>query len=135
MDRAQRQGMLYVLMAVLGYSFLPTLTKRILAEGLTPLDIALWRFLFAAPLFWLVIRLRHIPAPTVALPRYRLVAMGAMLAVSALGAFSALQFLPASTFIVLFYTYPVIVAVICLFLGERLPTMGWFALGLTLLSR
>ncbi len=123
--------MLYVFMAVLGYSFLPTLTKFILADGLKPLDMAFWRFLFAAPAFWLVIAARRIPTPDVPLPRYRLLALGSIIAVSAVSAFFGLQYVPAATFVVLFYTYPSIVALLSVLLGERLPPIGWFALALT----
>lgn len=134
MDRTQREGTLYIFLAVLGYSILPTLTKLMLAAGLEPPDIATWRFLFAAPAMWLIIALGGNRSPTPSLPRVRLLAMGAMLAVTAMGAFFALTYLHPSTFIVLFYTYPAIVAVMMLMQGERLPPVGWFALAMTLVG-
>lgn len=39
MDRTQRDGTLFILMAVLGYSFMPILSKIILEMGLPPLDV------------------------------------------------------------------------------------------------
>jgi drug/metabolite transporter (DMT)-like permease len=47
-------------------------------------------------------------------------------------AFSALQLMPASTYSLLFYTYPAVIVVMSLFLGERLVGRGWLALALTL---
>jgi drug/metabolite transporter (DMT)-like permease len=64
----------------------------------------------------------------------QLLAMGTLLTASALLAFLGLERIPASTFIVIFYTYPAIVAILSLFLGERLSWGGWLALGLTLVG-
>lgn len=71
--------------------------------------------------------------PEKPLPRLRLLMMGTMLAAAALCAFLGLSTpLPASTYVILFYTYPALVALMSLFLGERLPLFSWVALGLTL---
>jgi drug/metabolite transporter (DMT)-like permease len=45
-----------------------------------------------------------------------------------------LERIPVSTFIVLFYTFPAIVALLSAVMGERLPVLGWVALGLTLVG-
>ncbi len=134
MDRTQRDGMLFILLSVTGYSLTPILVKQLQAAGLESLDIATWRFAFAAPLFWFLIFAGRNAPPTKPLPRIRLLLMGALLAASALTAFVGLEALDAGIFVILFYTYPAMVAVLMLFLGERLPLQGWGALALTLVG-
>ena len=134
MERSQRDGMLFIFLAVSGYAFLPTIVKNIQTLGMLPLDIALWRFTFAMPVLWLIIFLRRVPPPVQPLPRRRLLGLGVLMSAAALTAFFALEKMPASTLIVLFYTYPTMVAIISLFLGERLSAQGWVALVLTLIG-
>lgn len=98
----QRQGTLFILLSVVGYSFFPIWVSAIQDSGLQPLDIAFWRFLFAVPLFWLVVAALRLPAPEKPLPRLQLLGMGTLLTVSALVAFLGLERIPASTFIVFF---------------------------------
>lgn len=128
----QRDGTIYILLSSAGYSFFAIWVKHIQGTGLGALDIGFWRFLMAVPLFWLIVVLRRTPPPNRPLPRLGLLAMGFFLAMAALTAFFGLERVPANTFIVLFYTYPAMVAVFSLFLGDRLPPLGWLALALTL---
>jgi drug/metabolite transporter (DMT)-like permease len=130
----QRQGTIFIFLSVIGYSFFPIWVKAIQDSGLQPLDIAFWRFLFAVPVFWLLVAATRLPAPEKPLPRLQLLGMGTLLTVSALLAFLGLQRIPASTFIVIFYTYPALVAIMSMFLGERLSRVGWLALALTLVG-
>lgn len=121
-----------MLLSASGYSFFAVWVKTIQATGMGPLDIGFWRFLIAVPLFWLIITLRRAPAPNRPLPRRGLLVMGVLLAAAALTAFFGLERIPANTYIMLFYTYPAMVAVFSVFLGDRLPLVGWLALALTL---
>lgn len=134
MNRTQRDGLLFVLIAATGYSCLPILVKFIRDAGLPPLDIATWRFTFAMPIFWLFILLRGSPGRGKPLPRLGLLALGVLFTTATITAFWGLERLPAGTFIILFYTYPAMVALISLFLGERLSAQSWLALGLTLIG-
>lgn len=134
MDRTQKEGIAFIFLAVLGYSVLPVLTKRVLASGMPPVDMAVWRFLFAAPAMWLLIWIQRQPHPAKPLPRLRLAGMGVFLALAALAAFFGLQYLPAGMYVVLFYTYPAMVAILSALLGKPLPPIGWAALALTLIG-
>lgn len=134
MSNQQRQGFLFIFIAVSGYACFPILAKQIQQSGLPSLDIATWRFLFAMIVFWAIIFFRRIPPSTKPLPRGRLVLLGALLASAAVTALWGLERLPAGAFILLFYTYPAMVALISLFLGERLTQRAWSALGLTLIG-
>lgn len=138
MSRNERMGMLYMFTAVLGYSFFPTFTKLLLAEGMQPLDIGLWRFVFAVAILWAIrVGVSARQGERFKLPRLPVVPvliMGAMLAVAALAGFFGLERLPTATYIVLFYTYPMMTAFIEAALGQRLPRVAWIALALTLLG-
>jgi drug/metabolite transporter (DMT)-like permease len=129
-----RSGALFIFLSVIGYSLLPIWVKNIQSSGMQPIDIATWRFLFAAPIFWLIIYARRMPRPDKPLPRLRLMGMGMLLSTAALLTFFGLRIMPASTFVVLFYSYPAMVAMLSALLGERLSRQGWLALGLTLVG-
>ena len=134
MSERQSSGTTFLILSAAGYSFFAVWVKNIQATGLSPLDIGFWRFLIAVPLFWLIVTLRRAPLPNHPLPRRGLLLMGLFLALAALSAFFGLERIPANTFIVLFYTYPTMVAVFSLLIGERLPPTGWGALVLTLVG-
>lgn len=110
---------------------LPVFLKALQVAGLNSLDIATWRFGLAAPLFWLMVRALRMPAGDKPLPHWRLMAMGTLLAMAAVATFWGFERIPAGTYVVLFYTYPAIVAVLSALMGERLPAAGWGALVLT----
>jgi EamA domain-containing membrane protein RarD len=57
----QRDGTIYILLSSAGYSFFAIWVKNIQGTGLGALDIGLWRFLMAVPLFWLIVMLRRAP--------------------------------------------------------------------------
>jgi drug/metabolite transporter (DMT)-like permease len=142
MDRTQRDGLLLLLVAAAGYAFFPILTKNVFASRhLQPLDVLFLRFLIAAPVTWLIVGWQSRRSPSNGaisrekrLPRLKLMGMGALFAFTAGSAFFALERIPASTFTVVIYSYPAMVALISLFLGERLSSRGWIALGLTLIG-
>lgn len=134
MNRTQQIGAIYILLSVTGYSFFPVFARKLQEAGIPSLDIATWRFAFAVPIIWLLVMLRGAPASPSHLPRYHLLLMGSLLCVAALCAFFAFERIPVSTFIVLFYSYPAIVALFSAVLGERLPLFSWVALALTLVG-
>jgi drug/metabolite transporter (DMT)-like permease len=128
-----RIGILYIFAAVLGYSFLPVFINHLLDAGVKPLDIALWRYLIVTPVFWILASVR--PAGNVRLPRLRITLfLGPLLAIAAVVAFFGLDLIPPGTYVVIFYTYPAMVAIIALFMGERLSSWGWVALAMTLVG-
>lgn len=131
LSRNERDGMLLVLASVTGYSMLPVFIKALQVAGLNSLDIATWRFALAVPLFWLMVRALRMPKGDKPLPRARLMGMGILLATAAVLSFWGFERMPVGTFVVLFYTYPAMVAVLSALLGERLPPAGWGALVLT----
>lgn len=129
-------GMLWVMLAAAGYSLLPIFTRAIYTNvDFTALDIALWRFIVATPVIWLALLVQeHFRPPGSESRRqiFRALSMGLIYAGAALTAFIALQYIPASMFIVLAYTYPALVALMALLRGQQLTRTAWIALALTL---
>lgn len=138
MTRDQRDGLLYILLASAGFAFMPTLAKTVYANStFEPIDISLWRFIFAVPLIWVLVRVRRKSSPVKSKSRMPIkgaLFLGFIFAGASLTAFFGLERLPASTFIVLFYTYPAMVVILSFFLGESIQPMAWFALALALLG-
>jgi len=138
MQHTRRDGILFIIASVTGYACLPVFTKNLLARGLEPLDIAVWRYLFTVPIFWLIVIGRDQRSKRAAvskpLPRLRVLLMGVLLGFAALTAFFGLERMPSGTFVVLFYSYPAMVAVLQAIMGERLSLQAWIAFGLTLVG-
>jgi drug/metabolite transporter (DMT)-like permease len=134
-----RQGLLYILLAVTGYAFLPVFASHLRAEGLVPLEIAFWRYLLSTPAFLVMVfapllaRRRMLAKPST-LPRVGLILLGFVLAGEGLAAFIGLQFVSPGVYLVLFYTYPAMTAILAMVLGERLSLVGWIALAVTLIG-
>ncbi len=136
-----RTGFFWVIMAAVGYACLPIFTRSIYAHSsLIPTDIALVRFLLATPAIWLLLLLRrqlqgsYTTKRSHPFPPWRQAFLGFIYAGAALSAFSGLQYVPASLYVVLFYTYPAMVTIISRLLGERIPRAGWIALACTLIG-
>jgi drug/metabolite transporter (DMT)-like permease len=130
----RRAGLLMVLLAATGYAFLPVFTRKIYElSALQPIDVALWRFLFATPAIWLIIQWRQ-PAIDRTLDRRKLLGMGIIYTGATLTGFFGLQRIEASTYIVLFYTYPAMVTLISFITGTRLSGVAWVALAMTLVG-
>jgi len=130
----ERDGMFLILLSVTGYALLPVFARTVQTAGLNSLDIATWRFGLAVPLFWLLVAVLRQARSSKPLPRKRLVAMGGIFAVAAVTAFWGFERIPAGTYVVLFYTYPAMVAVLSALMGERLSGAAWAALILTMVG-
>lgn len=133
---SQRSGFILLVIAAAGYAFLPIFTKFAYEAGLAPLDFVIWRFLFATPCIWLILRVTgHMGgADARSLPRLRLLGMGVIFASTSYCSVQALARIDASLYTVLLYAYPAMVALLLLMLGEPLSRRGWIALALTLLG-
>lgn len=143
MSRDHRTGILLILLAAGGYALLPIFIKRLFSiSEIEPIDAVFWRFAVSVPALWLGVALRDVfqrgqsvVTTNRPLPRFRLLLMGAFFAVAALCAFVGLDTpLPASTYVVLFFTFPAFVAIISLFMGERLRLAAWVALVMTMVG-
>jgi len=138
MTRSEREGYIWILLAAAGFSAMPTMVKlTYLHSTFEPMDIAIWRFILAAPIMWalvLVARRSQRSAPAGGLPVTKMLVVGVIIAAAVLAAFFSLRRLPGSTYIVLFFTYPAIVALLSRLLGDTIHPRTWLALALALVG-
>lgn len=132
-------GSLLVFLAAVTYACLPIFIRSIYQaeDSLKAMDIAVWRFMFAVGLVWPLLimsrqadRIRQLSRAQIGI----LLGLGALFSVSAVTSALALERVPASTYTLLLYTYPAMVAVLSFLLGEILPINKWLAVGLALLG-
>ena len=124
------------MLAAAGFSVMPTMVKSTyMHSSLQAMDIAIWRFLLAAPAMWVLVwlmRRRTSAGSKSDVPVRAMLLIGLVISAAVVTAFFALERLPASTYIVLFFSYPAMVVVLSSLLGERIPPVAWLALALAL---
>ena len=130
----ERRGTAAILIAAASYGFLGVLVKLALDAGVDVLPLAAWRFLLGAAVVWLLLAIRRRPLPPIArLPG--LAGLGVLYAIDALAFMAALQWVPASSAVLVFYVYPVaVVFLAAAFLGERLTARKLAATGAALVG-
>ncbi len=137
MAQNQRLGVTLMIFSVIGYASLPVILHQLFNAGMTDTsDIVTLRFCIAVPVLWLPLLLRRKRRPVEArpLPWVKLLGLGFLYTAAALIGFYGLSQIPASIYELLYYAYPAMVAVISLFLGERLGAQAWTALMLTVVG-
>ena len=138
MTRKEREGFLWILLAAAGFSVTPTMVKlTYLHSTFEPMDIAIWRFVLAVPMMWALVLLTRRSARKSKerdVPIARLLVIGVVVSASVLAAFFALERLPGSTYIVLLYSYPAMVALLSRLLGDTIQARTWLALALALVG-
>jgi drug/metabolite transporter (DMT)-like permease len=116
------------------YSVSSILGKELIGSLGVP-SVLLLRFALAAAVCWIVVAWRRSTSTaqrlSSTLPRRRLVLFGLAYGSNIAVGFLALDRLPASTYIVLVYTFPTLVAVGSTLLGESIGTLGWGAVMVT----
>lgn len=120
MRAEERRGTLAILTAAASYGFLSVLVKFALEAGVDVFSLAAWRFVLGAATVWLLLAARRRPMPPLrAWPA--LAGLGLLYSIDSLAYVAALQWVPASTAVLVFYVYPVVVVLLAAaFLGERL---------------
>ena len=133
----ERGGFIFTLCSVVVYGLMPVMV-RLIYDGseLSALQLSFWRFALSAPVFWFI-ALRSHPnhrpfSPQARSSITRTVFVGVFYGLSSVVSFTSLRYIPAAVFILLFYTFPIIVVFVARLLGERLPRVFWLALALTL---
>ncbi len=136
-----RRGFIAIIVAITGYAFLPIFANFVYraVPDFQTTDIALWRFIFATPIIWGVIIMRQRrtdkPAPVERpIQILKMMSLGILYAIAALSVFAGIRYIPTGIYIVIFYTYPAMVAMISVVLGVRLSALAWVAIGLTLIG-
>lgn len=125
------QGTLAVLAAAAGYGTLAVLVKLALAAGALIWPLVAWRFVIGAALVWAYVLVARRPLP----PRRKLAGLlllGFLYCGDAVAYLVGLQWVPAATASLVFFTYPAVVVLLsAAFLGEPLTPRRVVALALT----
>ena len=130
---------MFMLGSVAALGFMHSLVRQIYESTdyeITALQVSVWRFTISALVLWLYTMLAYRGAHPFGGESRRLVgrasAVGFFYCFASIAMFSSTRFIPVPVFIVLFYTYPMIVSLLSRLLGERLPRVFWLFLLLTL---
>src|SRR5689334_15121682 len=117
-------GTLLVLLSTAGYAFFSIFAKMAFSAGIRPFDLALWRFVVAAAIFWASFPLwrKWARLPALKPKDYAvMLLLGAIFTGGALTAFFALDTrMPASAYTLLVNTSPALVALLSALSGEHL---------------
>lgn len=127
----EMKGTAAVFAAAAGYGTLAILVKLALAAGADIWPLVAWRFVIGAGLLWVYVLATRRPLPPAGRLR-GLSLLGALYAADALAYLVGLQWVPAATASLVFFTYPAVVVLLgALLLGERLTLRRATALALT----
>jgi drug/metabolite transporter (DMT)-like permease len=106
-----------------------------LKTPLTPGQVAVWRFLIAAPLMW-VITLINRKKSSRLLPQrpWQLLGLGVIYSMASLLALLSLERLPSSIYVILVFVYPSFVVIYALVTRKPVPKMWWLGMPLSLVG-
>jgi len=130
-------GIVLVLVSACSFGSGALFAKPVYAAGVDWPTLLAWRFLVGAVLSWAwVLASTSRRAALRALPRGHVavaLALGVLYVGNSATYYASLETVPASLAALIVYVYPAIVAVLALFVGQRLAgTRAWAALGLAL---
>lgn len=128
-------GLIAMLIAALGLAIAVILMKVLPAfTNLPPQHVAIWRFTIAAPALWLIISLKRRPKRMIPNHPWWFLGLGVIFSVASFSAVFALQRLPTSIYVIIFYIFPSLVVIYALLTGGTVPRLFWLGLPLTLLG-
>ena len=121
--------------SAIGLAIATIMMKVLPAEAnMTPGQIAVWRFLIAAPLMWLILWIRKGEARVVPAQTPRLLLLGGIYSMASLLALSSLNRLPSSIYVIIVFFYPSLIVVYHLVRRQPVPRLWWLGLPLTLVG-
>lgn len=130
---------MFMLGSVAALGFMHSLVRKIYEATnyeITALQVSVWRFTLSALALWIFTMLVCRGSHPFSGESRRLVkrasAVGFFYCFASIAMFSSTRYIPVPVFIVLFYTYPMIVSLLSRLLGERLPRVFWLFLLMTL---
>ena len=125
-------GSYLALQSAVGFSLNLITAKFAYGHGTDPLTLNFVRVVFFAACLFLFLLAARRPMALPWRPRAMATLYGLMIAVQSLGLFAAIDFIPVSLVVLVFYTYPIIVAVISTLTGSERFT--WARLVILLLA-
>lgn len=134
--RKQQLGFFLMALSAVGLG-VGTILMKLLPQNtaLTPGQVAVWRFLIAAPLLWVVTLLRRKKSPSMMPQRpWQLLGLGVIYTMASLLALLSLGRLPSSIYVILVYVYPSFVVVYAMVTCKPIPRLWWLGLPLSLIG-
>ena len=134
-------GIFFMVSSVAALGLMHSLVRQIYETTdfeITALQVSAWRFTISALMLWLftilAFREAHPFSPESRRLFGRAAAVGFFYSFSSIAMYTSTRFIPVPVFIILFYTYPMIISLLSRILGERLPRIFWISLVLTLIG-
>ena len=126
------RGLLLVSLSAVAYGLQPLFAQYAYAGGADPVGLLLVRFLIAASILLLFLRLRGIALPSWKLTRQNLL-LGVGYGLASLGYYSASHSISVSLAVILMFSFPAFVTVLSIvYLGERTSALKLLSLVLAL---
>ena len=128
-------GLLLMSISAIGLGVTTILMKILPGEaGMTPGQIAVWRFLIAAPLMWLITLVRKGKEKVIPGQLGRLLGLGGIYSMASLFALLALNRLPSSIYVIILFFYPSLVVIYHLVRRKPVPRLWWLGLPMTVIG-
>lgn len=122
-------------LSAIGLGVAVTLMKILPAEaGMTPGQIAVWRFLIAAPFMWLLVLIRKGGSKAIPDQFPKLLLLGGVYSMASLLALLSLNRLPSSIYVIIVFFYPSLIVIYHLIRRQPVPRLWWLGLPLTLIG-
>ncbi|MBG0770739.1 MAG: EamA family transporter [Anaerolineaceae bacterium] len=122
-------GLLLMSISAIGLGVTTILMKILPAEaGMTPGQIAVWRFLIAAPLMWLITLVRKKDRKIIPARIGWFLVLGGFYSMASLFALLALNRLPSSIYVIILFFYPSLVVIYHLVRRKPVPRLWWLGL-------
>jgi drug/metabolite transporter (DMT)-like permease len=133
--RKPQLGFLLMAISAIGLGVGTILMKLLpLRTDMTPGHVAVWRFLVAAPLMWVITLSRKRKSGLVPEHPWWLIGLGAIYSLASLFALLALDRLPSSIYAILVYIYPSLVVIYSMVVKKPVPQLWWLGLPMTLIG-
>lgn len=128
-------GFLLMVISAIGLAIATIMMKVLPTEAnMTPGQIAVWRFLIAAPLMWLILWLKKGEAKAIPAQFPRLLLLGGVYSMASLLALFSLNRLPSSIYVIIVFFYPSLIVIYHLIRRQPVPRLWWLGLPLTLIG-
>jgi drug/metabolite transporter (DMT)-like permease len=133
--KKEHLGVFYVVVSATGFAASNILVKLIhLHTDLPTVQVAIWRFIIAAPLMWLALLIKKPEGGLVPNQLWKFLILGLVFSVAGFSTVFALERLQPSLYVILIYIYPSLVVLYALLVGKPVPQRFWLGLPLTLIG-
>jgi len=128
------QGLLFTLLSGIGFAIASILMRALnTLTTFTPTQVAILRFLFAAPITWLFLP-HQLTKKLGRKVRMNFIFLGLIFSGASFAAVFALDRLPSSLYIILLFTYPSMVTIYSMLTGKPVPALTWIGLPLSVIG-